>query len=91
MKSNPFSQWMTHPKKIGQLRATPWQRFVRLQRITAQLTRGTGQPIGVFRFKSHEECNAFTEAYRLNRQSTRPAKFAKDAKKTSSTSEPSRP
>ena len=53
-------------KVLGQLHKTPWQRFVRLQRTAAQLTKGRGQPKGVFRFASNEACDAWTE--NLNRQ-----------------------
>jgi hypothetical protein len=47
-------------KVLGQLRTTPWQRFVRLQDTAARLARGRGQPKGVFRFSSHEACDAWT-------------------------------
>jgi hypothetical protein len=47
-------------KVLGQLRKTPWQRFARLQRTAATLARGRGQPKGVFRFSSHEACDAWT-------------------------------
>jgi len=53
-------------KTLGHLHKTPWQRFVRLQRTAEQLARGRGQPKGVFRFSSHEECDAW--AANLNRQ-----------------------
>jgi len=43
-------------KVVGQLRKTPWERFARLQATTALLTKGKGQPKGVYRFASHEEC-----------------------------------
>jgi hypothetical protein len=47
-------------KVLGQLRKTPWQRFVRLQRSAARLAQGRGQPKGVFKFASHEACDAWT-------------------------------
>ncbi|MCX6938839.1 MAG: hypothetical protein NTU80_13295 [Verrucomicrobia bacterium] len=47
-------------KVVGQLRKTPWERFARLQRTTAQLTKGKGQPKGVFRFSSNEACDTWT-------------------------------
>jgi hypothetical protein len=53
-------------KTVGQLRKTPWQRFVRLQRTTALLTKGRGQPKGVFRFASHEACDAWTASLNRN-------------------------
>jgi len=53
-------------KVVGQLRKTAWQRFVRLQRTTAQLAKGRGQPKGVFLFSSHEACDAWTA--NLNRR-----------------------
>jgi hypothetical protein len=49
---------------VGKLKLSPWQRFVRLQRTAGKLTRGRGQPKGVFRFKSHEEADRWTEAQR---------------------------
>ncbi|MDP3068643.1 MAG: hypothetical protein Q8N18_00055 [Opitutaceae bacterium] len=53
-------------KVIGQLRKTPWQRFARLQRTAARLAQGRGQPKGVFRFASHEECAAWTASLNRN-------------------------
>ena len=50
----------TDIKVVGQLRKTPWQRFVRLQATAALLAKGKGQPLGVFRFASHEECAQWT-------------------------------
>jgi hypothetical protein len=47
-------------KVVGQLRKTPWERFVRLQATAALLARGKGQPKGVYRFASHEECILWT-------------------------------
>ena len=47
-------------KVVGQLRKTPWQRFVRLQATAALLAKGKGQPKGVYRFSSHEECAQWT-------------------------------
>jgi hypothetical protein len=47
-------------KVVGQLRKTPWQRFVRLQATAALLAKGKGQPKGVYRFTSHEECAQWT-------------------------------
>ena len=47
-------------KVVGELRKTPWQRFVRLQATTALLAKGKGQRKGVFRFSSHEECAQWT-------------------------------
>lgn len=52
-------------KVIGESRLTPWQRFARLQRTTALLARGRGQPKGVFKFASNEACDAWTAS--LNR------------------------
>ena len=43
-------------KTVGRLHLTPWQRFVRLQRTAALLAKGKGQPRGIYRFASHEEC-----------------------------------
>jgi hypothetical protein len=51
-------------KILGRLRPTPWERFARLQRTSAKLLRGRGQPKGVFRFASHEECDQWTAAQR---------------------------
>ena len=48
-------------KVLGRLKKTPWQRFVRLQQTAAKLAKGKGQPKGVFRFSSHEECEAWTK------------------------------
>jgi hypothetical protein len=57
----------TPPTKVlGTLRKTPWQRFARLQRTADKLTRGRGQPKGVFRFATNEACDAWTA--NLNRQ-----------------------
>jgi hypothetical protein len=53
-------------KVIGQLKATPWQRFARLQRTAARLAQGRGQPKGVFKFASHEECAAWTASLNRN-------------------------
>ena len=47
-------------KVIGELRKTAWQRFARLQRTTVQLAQGRGQPKGVFRFVTNEDCNQWT-------------------------------
>ena len=47
-------------KVVGQLRKTPWERFVRLQGTAALLAKGKGQPKGVYRFASHEECAQWT-------------------------------
>ncbi len=47
-------------KVVGELRQTPWQRFVRLQATTALLAKGKGQRKGVFRFRSHDECARWT-------------------------------
>jgi hypothetical protein len=49
-------------KVIGQIRKTAWQRFSRLQRTTAALAFGRGQPKGVFRFSSHEACDKWTRS-----------------------------
>ncbi|MBI3886965.1 MAG: hypothetical protein HY302_14745 [Opitutae bacterium] len=51
-------------KVVGQLRKTPWERFVRLQATAAALAKGKGQPKGVFRFSSHQECTQWTEKQR---------------------------
>ena len=51
---------------VGQLRRTPWQRFIRLQRISAKLAAGKGQPKGVYRFASYEECTAWTTSQKVN-------------------------
>jgi hypothetical protein len=53
-------------KTVGQLRQTPWQRFARLQRTAAKLAHGRGQPKGVFRFASHEACDAWTASLNRN-------------------------
>lgn len=45
---------------VGRLKATPWQRFVRLQKTAAKLARGKGQPKGVFRFRTIQECEQWT-------------------------------
>jgi hypothetical protein len=47
-------------KIIGTLRSTPWQRFVRLQATAAKLAAGRGQPKGIFRFSTNEECSKWT-------------------------------
>ena len=51
-------------KVVGQIRKTPWQRFVRLQATAALLAKGKGQPKGVYRFTSHEECAQWTSKLR---------------------------
>jgi len=53
-------------KVVGQLKKTPWQRFVRLQATAALLSKGKGQPKGVYRFASHEECEQWTASQRKN-------------------------
>lgn len=40
---------------LGRLRATPWERFDRLQRTLARFPRRTVHPKGVYRFASHED------------------------------------
>ena len=47
-------------KVVGRLKQTPWARFGRLQRAAARLARNRGQPKGVYRFATHEECAAWT-------------------------------
>jgi hypothetical protein len=47
-------------KILGQLRASPWQRFCKLQRTTAKLAGRRGQPKGVYRFASYQECAEWT-------------------------------
>jgi len=47
-------------KILGELTASPWQRFCRLQRMTAKLARRHGQPKGVYRFASYQECAEWT-------------------------------
>jgi hypothetical protein len=42
-------------KIVGQLRNTPWERFVRLQNTTRLIAKGKGYPKGVYRFASHKE------------------------------------
>jgi hypothetical protein len=49
---------------VGKVKLSPWQRFAKLQRTASRLTRGRGQPKGVFRFKSHEEADRWTETQR---------------------------
>jgi hypothetical protein len=49
-------------KIVGRLAMTPWQRFIRLQKMAQKLSKGRRRPKGVFRFASHEECNAWTLA-----------------------------
>lgn len=56
----------TTMKTVGQLRRTPWERFVRLQATTALLTHGKGQPKGVYRFSTHEECAQWTTKQRAS-------------------------
>ena len=57
----------TSPMRIvGRLRRTPWQRFIRLQRTSARLLAGKGQPKGVYRFASYEECAAWTTSRTVN-------------------------
>jgi hypothetical protein len=51
---------------VGRLRRTPWQRFVRLQQTAAQLAAGKGQPKGVYRFASYEECAAWAKSRKMN-------------------------
>jgi hypothetical protein len=51
-------------KIVGRLKKTPWQRFVRLQQMAAKLSKGRGQPRGVYRFASHEESDAWEAANR---------------------------
>lgn len=53
-------------KTVGHLRHTPWERFVRLQATTALLTKGKGQPKGVYRFSTHEECAQWTMKQRAS-------------------------
>ncbi|MBA4138559.1 MAG: hypothetical protein C0518_14735 [Opitutus sp.] len=47
-------------KEVGVVRRTAWERFVRLQATAALLAQKKGQPKGVFRFRSHEECDQWT-------------------------------
>ena len=49
---------------VGNVKLSPWQRFVQLQRTAGKLSRGRGQPKGVFRFKTHEDANRWTDAQR---------------------------
>ncbi len=51
-------------KVVGRLKKTPWQRFVRLQQTSVKLSKGKGQPKGVYRFASHEECEIWAAANR---------------------------
>ena len=51
---------------VGQLRRTPWQRFIRLQRTAAKLAAGKGQPKGVYRFSSYEECATWTAGRKMS-------------------------
>ena len=53
-------------KPVGRVSKTPWQRFARLQRTAAKLAKGRGQPKGVFRFASHEACDAWTASLNRN-------------------------
>jgi hypothetical protein len=55
-------------KTIGKLQQTPWQRFVRLQITVAKLSKGRGQPKGVFRFATHEACSQWTENLNRNQK-----------------------
>lgn len=50
----------TATKVIGKVNKTPWQRFVRIQRTAARLALGRGQPKGIFRFATNEECSRWT-------------------------------
>jgi hypothetical protein len=64
-KNNVFMQ--TSPMRIvGSLLRTPWQRFIRLQRTSALLLAGKGQPKGVYRFASYEECTAWKTSRTVN-------------------------
>jgi len=54
-------------KTVGVLRRTPWERFVRLQGTAAMLAKGKGQPKGVYRFSTHEECDQWTMRMRTGR------------------------
>jgi hypothetical protein len=44
----------------GKLHKTPWERFARLQRSAARLSKGKGQPKGIFCFVSNEACSRWT-------------------------------
>jgi len=46
-------------KVLGRLQKSPWQRFARIQRTAMKLAKGKGQPKGVYRFASYEECAAW--------------------------------
>lgn len=46
-------------KVVGRLQRSPWQRFIRVQRTAMKLAKGKGQPKGVYRFSSYEECAAW--------------------------------
>ncbi len=50
---------------VGHLRKTPWERFIRLQNLTLQITKGKGQPKGVYRFASYEESDQWKAKQRV--------------------------
>jgi hypothetical protein len=45
---------------LGQLRASLWEKFCKFQRTIAKLARRHGQPKGVYRFASYQECAEWT-------------------------------
>jgi hypothetical protein len=61
-------------KTVGRLKGTVWERFDRLQRTAALLLGDRNRhPVGVFRFKSHEEADQWNQS--LNqRLAARPTK-----------------
>jgi hypothetical protein len=48
-------------KILGQHRVSPWERLCKLQRTTAKFARRCGQPKGVYRFASYQECAEWTK------------------------------
>jgi hypothetical protein len=44
-------------KVLGRLRATPWERFDKLQRTLAKFSRRNVHPKGVYRFASYEDAS----------------------------------
>lgn len=46
-------------KVVGTLKKTAWERFARLQRTVAKMPGFVGQPRGVFKFRTHEEADAW--------------------------------
>jgi len=49
-----------------------WERFDRLQRTVQKLLEGPRHPIGVFRFKTHEELDEWERKLQTRPRASRP-------------------